>query len=255
MKRAVVSLSGGMDSTCLLVNMLAKGNSQIKAISFDYGQRHKVELEKAKVNIAYLQDKGFDVEHHIIDLTSVGKLLNSALTHTKEVPEGHYEAEEMKDTVVPNRNIILSSITYGIALSWAIKNKKEVSIALGVHAGDNAVYPDCRPESIEAVRHAFSISNWDSELVSYKTPFIETDKEGILKQCLIDCEFLELDFDTVLKNTSTTYKPTPEGKSEGRSSSDIERIEAFIKIGRIDPAEYTKPWEEIKAHAEEVLSK
>lgn len=254
MKRAVLSLSGGMDSTCLLVNLLANGYSEVQAIGFDYGQRHKVELEKAQKNIEYLQDQGFDVKYQIVDLTTVGQLLDSALTNTKEVPEGHYEDDCMKDTVVPNRNIMFSSIVYAVALSMASKNNKEVAIALGMHDGDNAVYPDCRPESIQAVRHAFAISNWGSENVKYLAPYLETNKEGILRQCLTDCEFLDLDFDTILGNTSTTYKPTPDGKSEGRSSSDIERIEAFINIGRVDPAEYTKSWDEIVAHAKEILA-
>ena len=255
MKRAVLSLSGGMDSTCLLVNLLANGYSEIQAIGFNYGQRHKVELEKAQKNIEYLQDQGFNVKYQIVDLTTVGVLLDSALTNTKEVPEGHYENEEMKDTVVPNRNIMFSSIVYAVALSLSSKGNNEVAIALGMHNGDNAVYPDCRPESVQAARHAFEISNWGSENVKYLAPYLETNKEGILRQCLVDCDFLDLEFDTVLKNTSTTYKPTKEGKSEGKSSSDIERIEAFININREDPAEYTKPWEEIVAHAKQVLEK
>jgi 7-cyano-7-deazaguanine synthase len=255
MKKAVVSLSGGMDSTCLLIELLAQGYGEIKAISFDYGQRHKVELEKASLSVQYLKKKGFNITHNIIDLTTVGALLNSSLTHTKEVPEGHYEDETMKDTVVPNRNIILSSIIYGIALSWATEDRSNVEIAMGVHAGDNQIYPDCRAESIQAVKYAFTISNWDSHLIDYKTPYLILNKEGILLGCLDNCALLGLDFDTILKNTSTTYKPTPDGKSEGKSSSDIERIEAFINIGRTDPAAYTKPWQEIVSHAMSVLDK
>ena len=254
MKRAVLSLSGGMDSTCLLINLLANGFSEVQAIGFDYGQRHKVELQKAQKNVEYLQDQGFNVKYQTVDLTTVGSLLDSALTNTKEVPEGHYEDDCMKDTVVPNRNIMFGSIVYAVALSISSKTNKDVAIALGMHGGDNAVYLDCRPESVEAVRHAFEISNWGSEKIKYLAPYLETNKEGILKQCLIDCEFLDLDFDTILGNTSTTYKPTKDGKSEGKSSSDIERIEAFINVGRQDPAEYTKPWEEIVAHAKSILA-
>ena len=145
-------------------------------------------------------------------------------------------------------------MVFAVALSMANKHKKEVAIALGMHAGDDAIYPDCRPESIEAVTKAFMVSNWNSKSVVYLSPYLEMNKTSILRQCLIDCEFLDLDFNTILQSTSTTYSPTKEGLSEGKSSSDIERIEAFINIGREDPAEYTKPWEEIVAHAKQVLA-
>lgn len=255
MNRAVIALSGGMDSTCLLTEAFANGVDEIVAVSFDYGQRHKFELEKAAESVSYLQHKGYCITHKVVDLSSVGALLDSALTNTKDVPEGHYEDETMKDTVVPNRNIIFSSILYGVALSIANKTGTMVTIGLGMHAGDNAIYPDCRPESVEMAQKTFAISNWGSENVVYATPYVKTDKEGILRSTMFNCKKLGLDFDTLLRLTSTTYKPTPDGKSEGRSSSDIERIEAFIKIGRKDPIEYTKPWEEIVSHAKGVLLK
>ena len=256
MKRAVVSLSGGMDSTCLLVKLLAEGYEEIKAIGFDYGQRHKFELEQAKMSVDYLKYRGHNIDFQIVDLSSLGGMLDSALTNTKEVPEGHYENEEMKDTVVPNRNIVFSSIIYSIALSMSSKaGGKEVAIAMGMHAGDNAIYPDCRPESVEAAHHAFKISNWGSEKIVYKAPYLKMNKAGILKDCLNECKFLGLHFDTILKYTSTTYAPTPEGLSYGKTSSDIERIEAFIEIGRKDPIDYVGGWENAVKHAKSVLGK
>lgn len=251
-KKAVIALSGGMDSTCLLINLLAMG-VEVVAVSFDYGQRHKVELQKAKDNLDYLKANGFHIPHEVVNISNVGGLLNSALTFSKDVPEGHYEDEEMKDTVVPNRNKIFSSILQAVALSIATQHDEDVWIALGIHAGDHAVYPDCRQEFRDADYEAFLQGNWEAEKVSYYTPYLEFGKAGILTQCLDDCEKLGLSFDTILGNTSTTYAPTTDGLSEGKTSSDIERIEAFIEIEREDPASYTKPWKEIVAHAKRIL--
>jgi len=253
MSKAVISLSGGMDSSCLLVNLLGKGYDEIQAVSFNYGQRHAFELTKAKELVAFLQGKGFNIKHDVVDLTSVGKMLNSALTFTKDVPEGHYEGLEMKDTVVPNRNIMFSSIVYAVALSIGDATGENVAIALGMHAGDDAIYPDCRPASVEAAEHAFRISNWGSERVRYVTPYIHTNKEGILRDCLDKCIGLGLEFDDILSRTSTSYAPTADGKSYGKTSSDVERIEAFIAIDRVDPIEYVDGWETVKANAIAVL--
>lgn len=253
MKRAVLSLSGGMDSTCLLIDLLAKGYA-VECIGFNYGQRHQVELQKAQKNISLLKSKGFDVSYNIVDLTSLTSSLESTLTFKGEVPEGHYENEEMKDTVVPNRNKIFSSIIQAVALSTAKRYGEEVIIAMGIHNGDEAVYPDCRPAFRDADYEAFKIGNWDSELVSYYTPYLDVKKEDILKGCLGDCKELGLSFDEILKNTSTTYAPNSQGQSEGKTSSDIERIEAFINIGRVDPADYTKTWDEIVEHAQSILN-
>ena len=110
MKRAVMSFSGGMDSTGLLVHLLSN-DYKIDCISFNYGQKHVIEIDRASANISYLKGKGYDVNHHIVDLTSAMSIFNSALiSDNLEIPEGHYEEEQMKATVVPNRNAIFSSI-------------------------------------------------------------------------------------------------------------------------------------------------
>ena len=108
--RAVMALSGGMDSTGLLIHLLSKGYN-VSCISYEYGQKHNIELERAKANIDYLAQKGYVVEHQVADLSSAMALFYSALTSDDiEVPEGHYEEEQMKATVVPNRNAIFASI-------------------------------------------------------------------------------------------------------------------------------------------------
>ena len=131
--KVVISLSGGMDSTGLLVNALAR-ECQVYGISFDYGQKHNLELARLKANLSYLKDNGFDVPHTVVALSVLGSLYNSALTDPNwKVPEGHYEEDNMKQTVVPNRNAIFASIAYGYALSLATRHDQQVSIALGVH--------------------------------------------------------------------------------------------------------------------------
>ena len=250
--RAIMALSGGMDSTGLLMRLLADGY-KVSCLSYDYGQKHSVELERAKMNIAFLASNGIHVEHRIADLSSAMGIFHSALTTDGfEVPEGHYEEEQMKQTVVPNRNAIFASILYGYALSVALREDTDVVIALGVHSGDHAIYPDCRPEFYEAIAHAFEIGNWDSEKVSFHLPYIDGDKEVILRDAEDALSTLNLDFDTVFANTNTSYNPDSEGRSSGRSGADVERILAFHAIGRKDPVTYVESWETVLANALQV---
>jgi 7-cyano-7-deazaguanine synthase len=304
MKKAVLSLSGGMDSSSLLLHLLANGY-EVTALGFDYGQKHKVELERAKslvdyINYVALEKVGLDhlkhnefrdsispVNFQIIKLDGLSQLLNSALvTGGADVPEGHYEQDNMKETVVPNRNKIFASLIQAVALSEATRGgKQEVAIAMGVHSGDHQIYPDCRVEFRDADMEAFKIGNWDSELVTVYTPYLELNKFTILEDGQKSCDILGLDFNEVYKRTNTSYKPikiTTEHKwfktddegeiygdeqttvlekwySDYKSAASVERIEAFIKLGRPDPVEYadeTGPvtWEVAKAHVEEVLA-
>jgi len=248
-KVAVMALSGGMDSTGLLMRLLADGYD-VHTISYNYGQKHLIEIQRAQANLRYLSQNGHHINHRVIDLTSAMSSFHSALTDDSiEVPEGHYEEEQMKQTVVPNRNAIFASILYGNALSIAIKESVKVEIALGVHSGDHAIYPDCRPEFYSALEQAFEVGNWESENVTFKLPYIDGDKESILRDSEIAISQLGLDFDTIFANTITSYNPDIEGRSSGASGSDVERILAFHAIGREDPVTYVKPWEVVLRNA------
>ena len=278
MKSVVVSLSGGMDSSTLLLRALSEYDNVI-AVSFDYGQKHRVELERAQSLVNYLKEQGKQVKYQTIKLDGLTPLLNSALVEGgEEVPEGHYEQENMKATVVPNRNKIFSSIVQAIALSTATQNDSTCDIALGIHAGDHAIYPDCRQEWRDADDQAFRVGNWDVGRVGHFTPYLHTDKFGILQDGEQLCKKLGLNFDEIYSRTNTSYKPIqhlvekkisvlaslsemqqiPVWFSDYKSASSVERIEAFIKLGRKDPVAYadeTGPvsWEVAKTHVEWVL--
>lgn len=246
---AVMALSGGMDSTSLLLNLLAR-EMNVTCLSFDYGQKHNVELERASSLIEYLRSHSIKVEHQIIDLRSATALFSSDLLTTGgEVPKGHYEEESMKATVVPNRNAVFASLLYGTALSISTEHRSDAVVALGVHSGDHAIYPDCRPEFYRALEHAFAIGNWGSERISFELPYLEEDKIGILTDAMNSVNILGLDFDEVFRRTITSYDPDELGRSNGETGSDVERILAFHAIGRIDPIEYVKPWEDVLSNA------
>ncbi|MDB4357724.1 7-cyano-7-deazaguanine synthase, partial [Mariniblastus sp.] len=165
----------------MLVRLLAEGR-KVYGLSFDYGQKHRIELARLKQNVDYLRSNGIDIDSQILDMSKLGSLFHSALTDANwTVPTGHYEQENMKQTVVPNRNAIFSSIAYGYALSIAIQEDSEVDFSLGVHSGDHAIYPDCRPVFYEAIFSAFSIGNWDSEKVFLNLPYLNMDKADILE--------------------------------------------------------------------------
>jgi len=264
-KHVVLSHSGGMDSSTLLLRCL-KEYDTVTAISFDYGQKHRVELERAQSLVDYInywENKGVEdgqkpnyhqVMYRQIQLNGLADLLDSALvTGGAEVPEGHYAEENMKATVVPNRNKIFASIVQAVALSIADKTGENCDIALGVHSGDHSIYPDCTSEFRDADDHAFRIGNWGSEKVSYFTPYMEGNKFTILQDGEVLCGELGLDFNEVYKRTNTSYKPiyhefayeegnniveVKEWFSDYKSASSVERVEAFIKLGRKDPVGY-----------------
>jgi len=256
-KQAVLSLSGGMDSSTVLLHLLEKGY-EVTAVSFDYGQKHKIELERAQDLVNYINLTRINepnINYQVIKLDGLVDLLNSNLVEGgDEVPEGHYEEENMKETVVPNRNKMFSSIIQAVALSIANEKNCPVEIAMGIHAGDHAIYPDCRQEFRDADYKAFTEGNWDADKVTYYTPYLNGDKFDILKDGEVCCKKLGLDFDGVYERTNTSYKPTVEGLSDYKSASSVERIEAFIKLGRKDPVKYVDGWDIAKSHVEKLLA-
>jgi 7-cyano-7-deazaguanine synthase len=290
-KHIVISLSGGMDSSTLLLRCLKKYDT-ITAISFDYGQKHRVELERAQSLIDYLNTNADETKyksetsevilHHFpkvtyrqIQLNGLVDLLDSALvTGGDDIPEGHYAEDNMKATVVPNRNKIFASITQAVALSIANKTGETCDIAMGIHAGDHSIYPDCRAEFRDADDYAFRMGNWDADSVGYFTPYLEGNKFTILQDGEMLCEELGLDFNEVYKRTNTSYKPIwhnlafvnneseivdcSDWFSDYKSASSVERVEAFIKLGRKDPVAYadeTGPvtWEHVVNEVTKVL--
>jgi len=274
-KQAVLSLSGGMDSSTLLLHLLAEGY-EVTALSFDYGQKHSVELERAKALVEHLNQElrpqGYSkINYQVIKLDGLSQLLNSALvTGGDEVPEGHYAEENMKATVVPNRNKIFSSIIQSVALSIATQKDTTCAIAMGIHSGDHAIYPDCRQEFRDIDFEAFKSGNWESERVEMYTPYLDGDKFTILEDGEKCCNQLNIDFNAVYKRTNTSYKPiqhivydqydnpSPEWFSDYKSASSVERVEAFIKLGKPDPVSYADEfgpvtWDFVKEYVSSVL--
>ena len=257
-KFAVVSYSGGMDSTCLLLYLLSEGYV-VNAISFDYGQSHSLELKRAKKITKYLQGMGMAISHHVINLRDAFSDSQSSLVRLEHAPEGHYEDESMKATVVENRNVIFSAITFGKALAWARLNldsygpgfpedearrRSKVVISLGVHAGDHAIYPDCTEESVNMARELYRISNWDSDLVEYNTPFVNYSKAEVLNTGISSARKMGMSkrqINTILKNTVSCYNADEKGVSCGKCGTCTERLEAFWNTGMDDPAPYVDP--------------
>ena len=140
--KAVAIVSGGMDSVVLAHKLHGEGYD-LTLVSFNYGQRHKKELQFA---IQCADELG--VPHHIVDLSCLQPMLKgSSLTSSDIiVPDGHYAEETMRITVVPNRNAIMMNIAAGLAISIGAR-----ILATGVHGGDHYIYPDCRPAFIKAL--------------------------------------------------------------------------------------------------------
>lgn len=251
---AVLSLSGGLDSATVLLDLLEK-NYSVTCFTFNYGQKHDYEIQKAKQLVEFLNSKGFEISHKVLDLSFLGDVLDSALIKgNKDVPEGRYSENNMKDTVVPNRNKIFSSIIQAAALSIYNVTKIKTFVALGVHAGDHAVYRDCTPEFRQKDYDAFVEGNYDAENVEYYTPFINISKSELLGRGLEILEKFGIDYKEYYSKTLTSYKPIEiDGVvySDFKSASSIERVEAFVKNGVADPAPYSDGenmviWDEVK---------
>ena len=207
--KIVVIYSGGMDSFTILNKALQEGHN-VLAISFNYGQRHNKELDYAARAC-----KELGIVHKLVDISAMQTLMsNSSLMAKSDViiPEGHYEAENMKSTVVPNRNMILISLAIGYAV-----NEGASEVWYGAHAGDHTIYPDCRPEFVEAMSKASLLANF--EPIAVVAPYLNTDKIAIVKEGLA----MGIDYG----KTWTCYNGRE--KACGKCGSCVERLEAFAE--------------------------
>ena len=219
-KKVIAVVSGGLDSTTMLYDLIYRGYNP-DVISFDYGQRHAKELQYA----AAVANR-FTLRHDVVDLSSLTVLLSesgSSLVSGTKVPEGHYAEENMKATVVPNRNMIMISIAGGIAVA-----RRATSIVLAVHAGDHFIYPDCRPEFIQAAANALvtgneGFSSW------FHSPALQGEESAImvpyLMQTKTDIAYRAMELGLPLEYTWSCYKG---GVVHcGKCGTCVERLEAI----------------------------
>ena len=223
MTKAVALCSGGMDSVTMC-HMLAQSVDELHLLSFDYGQRHKKELDFAEECAETLGAKW-----DIIDLSTVGLLLKGSALSDPEVavPEGHYADSTMALTVVPNRNSIMLSIAVGVAVA-----ERAGYVAAAMHAGDHPVYPDCRPTFVNMFSQTMQLANEGFLVPAFtvEAPFINMSKADIVKVGH------SLDRNVDYTATWSCYKG---GEIHcGRCSTCVERREAFDLAGYPDPTEY-----------------
>jgi len=218
--KAIAVVSGGLDSVTLAHLLHAEGH-QLHLLSFDYGQRHKKEIAFAEVCAKRLE-AAFDV----VDLSSVTRFLKgSALTDTIPVPEGHYAAENMAITVVPNRNAIMLSVAYAVAVA-----EQANLVAVGVHSGDHFIYPDCRPSFLAAFdrMQRFAVEGFGDPSLRLEAPFMFLGKHQIVT--------LGVSLGVPYADTWSCYKG--DEKHCGRCGTCVERKHAFRDASVVDPTEY-----------------
>ena len=230
MTRALAVASGGMDSSTLCYWLRDQQRLDL-VVSVDYGQRHRRELDSAKIIANHL-----GVEHLVVDLTALGAQLGgSALTDDIDVPHGHYAEDNMKITVVPNRNMIMLAAAGGIAVARGLS-----AVCTAVHAGDHFVYPDCRPAFIESCSQTLTVATDGFGSVAVEAPFVMMTKAEIAA--------LGDQLGVPWADTWTCY----EGGDVhcGRCATCVERIEAFAIAEVDDPTTYTDTeyWTEVVGH-------
>lgn len=218
MDNVVMIYSGGMDSTVLLYELLMEGHF-INALTVNYGQKHSREIESA-IEICKLHS---GLNHKIADLSRIKNFIagSSQTSDDVEVPEGHYAEESMKQTVVPNRNMIMLSLAVG----WAIKLGCP-RVYYANHSGDHTIYPDCRPEFVRALDEAVSLCDWNP--VRLQSPFRHISKADICERG----HRLGVPF----SKTWSCYKGRE--KHCGKCGTCVERKEAFAIAGIQDPTDY-----------------
>lgn len=255
-KIALLSLSGGLDSTSLLLHILAqKTYDKVYTYSFKYGQNHSIELKKAQKTVKLLnkllhRSEDNLIKHDVIELSSIFADCGSSLTSGSNlIPKGQdYNETNQQSTVIPIRNVIFASILYskasGLVTNFQKLNDYDtcVDIFTGVHSNDNAVYPDCRPESVQMAQQLFKLSDYNGESINYKTPFVNFSKSEVLNDGITSLENLGLSkqFKQIYKNTITCYAPNENGESCGECASCKDRLEAFEDNGIKDPIKYMK---------------
>lgn len=216
MSKVVSLLSGGLDSTTLLYDLIDSGH-EVHPISFYYRQKHNRELDAAMLTCSKL-----GIKIKVVDLSILSELAPSALTRKDwKIPEGHYEEESMKQTVVPNRNMVLISLAVSYAIGIGASD-----VYYGAHGGDHAIYPDCRSEFIQAMRKSILLCDWSK--ITLKAPYLSLTKIEILKRGIE----LKVDF----SKTWTCY--LGEKSACGKCGSCQERLEAFATCGVKDPIQY-----------------
>lgn len=220
MTNTVAIVSGGMDSVGL-AHVLASEGHRLHLVSVDYGQRHKKEIEFARLCAERLEAR-----HSIVDLSSITRLIaTSSLTGDTAVPDGHYAELTMKQTVVPNRNMMMLSCAVAIAVS-----EDADYVATGVHGGDHFIYPDCRPEFISAASTAavVGMTGMHKNFKGIIAPFVHKDKAFIAKEGT-----------RVGVNWTETWSCYKGGDRHcGRCGTCVERAEAFYLAGVNDPTDY-----------------
>jgi len=215
--KTVAILSGGLDSTVMVWKLIADRH-KVKALGFNYGQRHVRELLHAREVAARL-----GIEFRDVDLTSITPLLaGSALTSPEvPVPDDEYKVETIKVLVVPNRNMIMLAVATG----WATSLKYD-SVSYAAHAGDHEVYPDCRPEFTDALGEAIRLSAMRE--VNLLRPFVEMSKAEIVR--------LGHELGVPFELTWSCYKG--DQVHCGTCPTCVERKRAFRDAQVTDPTEY-----------------
>lgn len=213
----VVVLSGGLDSAVLLWHLQKLGTAA-RAVTIDYGQRHRTEVLHAE----FLAEQA-GIAHEVVDLSPLRRVLpgSSQTDDRVAVPEGHYEDASMRATVVPNRNMLLLAVAMGIAVAHDL-----TGVAYGAHSGDHAIYPDCRPEFVQAMKHAFALCDYTPRKLI--APFAKMSKAQIVR--------LGHALDVPFADTWTCYAGGE--KHCGRCGACVERREAFVQARVADPTEY-----------------
>jgi len=218
MKKTILIYSGGLDSTCLLSQLL-KEKQEVICLNFYYGSKHN-HLERA---CAEKICQHYNIPFKKVNLDFINDMFKSDLLQSGgNIPEGHYEADNMSSTVVPFRNGIMLSIATGLAESLQC-----TSVAIGAHGGDHHIYPDCRPDFTSAMERAMMCGT--SSGVEIQAPFLNIDKGDIAK--------IGFDNGAPLHLTWTCYNPT-NGMHCGKCGACVERIEAFKKHDVDDPTSY-----------------